>query len=258
MRFGVVTHPLLVVFMCAVGCSTPPVVEEQFHTEPKARIETGGRGIAIRRFKVLPSTEAVKEKLNGFGHPLPNAALQDRFESEGVIVRIIESVDVPAIAASLGDTQNMRFDWHGQIMQWRDVQQRHMPRNGMLVTVSGVSHFVDHGYLTLLARGWQMGMEQGDQMYLQLLPVWHVPAERGIVPGRDIAPTESRVFSELILECLLDDGQALLMVTYMEPQKLLTGPVDGGPAAVRLGEALMGGPVDESVLVFLVFEAHVG
>ena len=248
----------MVVFMCAVGCSTHPVVEENAYVEPNAKIETPGRGIVIRRFKVLPSSDAVVEKVNEFGKALPNTALQDRFESEGVIVRIVEAVDLPAIAASIGDAEDVRFDWHGQIMQWRDVQQRHMPREGMLVTASGISHFVDHGYLTLLARGWQMAMERGDQMYLQLLPVWHVPAEQGIVPGRVIAPTESRIFSELILECLLEDGQALLMVTPMEPPKLLTGPVDGGPAAVRLGEALMGGPVDEPVLIFLVFEAHVG
>ena len=61
-----------------------------------------------------------------------------------------------------------------------------------------------------------------------------------------------------MIECLLDNDQALLVVTQLEPKKVITGPLDEGPSAIRLGEALMGGPVKEPIQTFLLFEAHVG
>ncbi|MDP6692835.1 MAG: hypothetical protein QF444_00785 [Phycisphaerales bacterium] len=243
-------------FSC--GCSSQDVEKKLITSQPKARIEITGNGISIRRFAVIPNTDSVNDLLDMFGTVLNDATLQERLASEGLIVRIVDSVDIPAIAASVGEAQEERFDWHGQILKWRDVQQRQMPSDGMIVTAGGIPHLVDHGYLTLLARGWQMGMLQGNQLYLQLLPVWHVPPEQGVVPGRSNSPIESRVFSELLLECFLEDNQALLIAAQMEPQKSMTGPVDDGPPAVRLGEALMGGPVKDPLITFLVFEANVG
>ena len=224
---------------------------------PHARIETPGSGIAVRKFTVVPNSNKVKEILDNFGFSLLDLNVEQRLESEGMFVRIIDTVDVPAITTSLGDSHEERYDWHGQITKWRDILQRKMPSTGMLVTASGISHFVDHGYLTLLARGWQIGMEGGDEFYLQLLPVWHVPAKRRLVPGRNVPPTESRIFSDLMVECLLQDRQALLFVSHMEPQKRQTGPSNEGPSGVRLGEALMGGPVETSILTFMLFEAHI-
>jgi len=249
---------LLFFFSCGYGCNAPQVKKEKITAPTSAKIIIPGSGIAIRSFTVIPNSSDFEETLNLFGKELDNSQLQERLASEGMTMRIIDSIDVPAIAATLGEPQEERFDWHGQIMDWRDVRQRKMPSNGMLVTAGGISHLVDHGYLTLLTRGWRMGMEQGDQLYLQLLPVWHVPADHFVVPGKKNAPSESRVFSELMVECLLHDDQALLVVTRLVPEKVMTGPFDMGPSAIRLGEALMGGPVAEPLHSFLLFEAHVG
>jgi hypothetical protein len=254
-RFGIV---FVVVVISVFGCTAQRVKEKQVAVVSHARIETPGSGIAVRKFTVVPNKNEVKEILDNFGFSLHDSSLEKHLESEGMFVRIIDAVDVPAITTSLGDSHEERYDWHGQITNWRDILQRKMPTTGILVTAGGISHFVDHGYLTLLARGWQIGMESGDQFYLQLLPVWHVPADPGLVPGKSVTPTESRVFSELMIECLLEDRQALLLVSKMEPQKQLTGPFDEGPSGVRLGEALMGGPVETPILTFMLFEAHVG
>ncbi len=255
MRLGIT---FFLVLISAFGCSAQKVEEKQVAVAPHARIETPGSGIALRRFRVIPKSNVTIEILDNFGTTLHDANLQERLESEGMFVRIIDAIDVPAIAASLGDSHEERYDWHGQIIKWRDILQRKMPTSGTLVTAAGVSHFVDHGYLTLLARGWQIAMESNDQFYVQLLPVWHVPADRGVIPGKSSAPTESHIFSELMIECVLQDRQALLIVSQMEPQNQMTGPFDEGPSGVRLGEALMGGPVDEPVITFLLFEVHVG
>ena len=255
MRIGIA---ILLVVLSVFGCTAPKVTEKHVDIVPHARIETPGSGIAVRKFTVVPNSNDVKKILDNFGFSLNDLNLEERLESEGMFVRIIDAVDLPAITSSLGDSHEERYDWHGQIIKWRDILQRKMPSTGMLVTVAGISHFVDHGYLTLLARGWQIGMESGDQFYLQLLPVWHVPPDRGIVPGRNVSPTESRIFSSLMIECLLEDRQALLLVSQMEPHIQLTGPFNEGPASVRLGEALMGGPVESPILTFMLFEAHVG
>ncbi|MBC8203778.1 MAG: hypothetical protein H8E91_08115 [Planctomycetes bacterium] len=255
MRLGIT---FLLILVSAFGCSTQKVEESKVVVVPHARIETKGSGIAVRKFTVVPNSNEVKKILDNFGDALLDANVAERLESEGMFVRIIDAVDLPAITTSLGDSREERYDWHGQIIKWRDILQRKMPSSGMLVTAGGVSHFVDHGYLTLLARGWQIAMENGDHFYLQLLPVWHVPADRGLVPGRDVSPSESRVFSDLMVECLLEDSKALLIVSQMEPATQTTGPFDEGPAGVRLGEALMGGPVETPILTFMLFEAHVG
>lgn len=250
--------PLFLFFICVYGCNTPQVNKVTLTAPSSARIIIPGSGIAIRSFSVVPNSIDFEETLHKFGEDLGDPQLQQRLASEGMTVRIIDAIDVPAIAASLGEPHEEKFDWHGQIMNWRDVLQRKMPSSGMLVTAGGISHLVDHGYLTLLARGWQMGMEDGNQLYLQLLPVWHVPTDHGVVLGKENAPSESRVFSELMIECLLENDQALLVVTQLEPEKVITGPLDEGPSAIRLGEALMGGPVVDPIHTFLLFEAHVG
>jgi hypothetical protein len=248
----------LLLFFCIYGCTTPKIQKEKIAAPTSAKIIIPGSGITIRSFSVVPNSSDFESTLLSFGEALEDSQLDERLASEGMTVRIVDSIDVPAIAASLGESQEERFDWHGQIMNWRDVIQRKMPASGMLVTAGGISHLVDHGYLTLLARGWEMGMEDGDQLYLQLLPVWHVPAQSGVIPGKKNAPSESRIFSELMVECLLDDDQSLLVVTQLEPEKVMTGPFDDGPSAIRLGEALMGGPVEDPIQTFLLFEAHVG
>ncbi|HJN71600.1 MAG TPA: hypothetical protein QF528_03310 [Phycisphaerales bacterium] len=255
MRFGIT---LLLVSISVFGCSAAKVEEKQVAFVPHIRIETPGSGIALRKFKIIPKSDITLEVLNNFGTTLQDSNLQERLESEGMFVRVVDAIDIPAIAASLGESREERYDWHGQIIKWRDILQRKMPSSGMLVTAGGISHFVDHGYLTLLARGWQIGMESCDQFYVQLLPVWHVPAERGVIPGKNITPIESRIFSELMIECLLQDRQALLIVSQMDPVVQSTGPFDEGPAGVRIGEALMGGPVEEPIITFMLFEVHVG
>jgi len=257
MRVGI-RHFLVVALFFIFGCSSPQQKVKHVAMPTQARIEIPGSGVAIRAFTVKPKNGDIQEVLNTFGKSLDDALLQERLASEGIVMRIIDAVDAPSIAASFGEANEERFDWHGQIMNWRDVLQRKMPSKGMLITASGIPHFVDHGYLTLLARGWQMGMERADRFYLQLLPVWHVPAKQGVIPGKNSVPSESRIFSELMIECLLDDNEALLLLANMEPQKVVTGPFDEGPAAVLLGEALMGGPVKEPQITFLLFEAHVG
>ena len=133
-----------------------------------------------------------------------------------------------------------------------------MPSEGLLITAGGIPHLIDHGYLTLLARGWQMAMEYGDEMYLQLLPVWHVPPVQGVVPSRVAGPSESRIFSELMIECLMKDGQSLLIAIQTEQVKAATGLLDEGGGGVRLGEALLGSKSDNTNINFLLFEAHVG
>ncbi|MDP7008821.1 MAG: hypothetical protein QGI78_04540 [Phycisphaerales bacterium] len=249
---------ICVIFAFAIGCSAPKTIDQRIDLPTQTRLEIPGSGIALRSFRIVSDGDQLEETLQMFGREHDDAELQTRLAEEGIALCVVDSIDVLAIAGALGDPQEEQFNWHGQISNWRDVKQRLIPSDGMVITSRGVPYFVDHGYLTLLARGWQLSMEMGDQLYLQLLPIWHVPNEQGVVPGRGTAPVESRIFSELMIECILDDGQSLLLATVMKPEIEIFGPLDEGATGMRLGEALMGDSEEEPVVVFLVFEAHVG
>ncbi|MBC8523389.1 hypothetical protein H8D29_05625 [PVC group bacterium] len=145
MRTNVEMFWILFFTLFSCGCSSQDVEKKLIASQPKARIEISGNGISIRRFAVIPNTDSVNDLLDMFGTVLNDAKLQERLASEGLIVRIVDSVDIPAIVASAGEGQEELVDWHGQILKWRDEQERQTPSNRMIVTAGGMTQTSDHG-----------------------------------------------------------------------------------------------------------------
>jgi hypothetical protein len=127
----------------------------------------------------------------------------------------------------------------------------------MVIAKSGIMHFIDSGFLSLLARSWLLQREDGFFVYLQLLPTWHVPGGRSVVVTRRESPSQSKLFSDLGLEFLLLDGEAIILAVDLKRVEQFDGPLDEGPPPVRLGEALFGISVDEDMVVMLVLESSI-
>ncbi|MGY8753123.1 MAG: hypothetical protein ACKVIO_04425 [Phycisphaerales bacterium] len=237
------------------SCSTPK-------TEPvvhvlETTIEPTADGLMVTKIIVSPDGDGYNEMLATFGKPLENGLLTKSLKSEGMSVRVIESVDMPAILSTIGTMETREFVWHGQFVKWRDVVQRRIPPEGILIVASGVSHFVDQGYLSILARSWLLQRASGLFVYVQLLPSWHIPESAGIVLTQGVKAKQSTLFRELEIEFLLEDGQAVLLTTELEVPVRSNGPHIEGPVPVRLGEGLLGGDVEEGKVVLLLIEATI-
>ena len=164
---------------------------------------------------------------------------------------------MPAIVASIGTVLDESYVWHGQIFKWRDLFQRRIEPQGMLISEQGIPYFIQSGFLSLLSRSWVVERENGFHLYLQFQPTWHIPREKSSIVGTSSTPTQSKVFSELAFETLLQDGEAIIIVAELCAPEPTSGPQDEGPPPVRLGEALLGGPVKKDIVQFLVIEANI-
>jgi hypothetical protein len=244
----------LFVLLVLSGCTTSQV--EKTIISATARIDVTTDGLSVTSIVIDPLDFDLGEQLSKFGKPIKDEILANKLLLEGIHVIEIESIDVPAIATSIGKIVTEEFVWHGQIHQWRDVRQRVIPRGGMIITTEGIPYLIEGGYLSILTRSWLVEREDGLFVYLQAMPTWHMPKSRTGFLRQSENLVQNKVFSELILEAMLQDSQALLIAVELSPNASQTGPFDEGRPAVRLGEALMGGPVTKRSVVLLVLEAN--
>ena len=254
MRFNLNFIQVVFVLCMMCGCVNPQV--EQTVISVKAKVDITIDGLAVTSMKIDPMDIDLRDQLSNFGTPIKDKELADKLLLEGIHVIEIETVDMPAIAASIGEVVNEEFVWHGQIHKWRDIKQRVIPRGGMIITAEGIPYLVEGGYLSILARSWLVQREDGVFVYIQAIPTWHMPQSRSGFLGQSKNLAQKKVFSDLNLEVILQDSQALLIAVELSPDTSQTGPFDEGRPAVRLGEALMGGPVEERSVMLLVLEAN--
>ena len=254
MRFGLNLFQCTFVLFMMCGCANPHV--EQTVISAKAKVDITIDGLAVTSMQIDPLDIDLSDQLSNFGTPIKDKELADKLLLEGIHVIEIETVDLPAIAASIGEVVNEEFVWHGQIHTWRDISQRVIPQGGMIITAQGIPYLVEGGYLSILARSWLVQREDGVFVYLQALPTWHMPQSRSGFLGQSKNLAQKKVFSDLNLEVLLQDSQALVIAVELAPDTSQTGPFDEGRPAVRLGEALMGGPVEKRSVMLLVLEAN--
>lgn len=254
MRFRLNLFQCLIVLFMMCGCANQQVAQTVISAKTKVDITVDG--LAVTSMKIDPLDMNLGDLLSNFGRPIKDTELADKLLLEGIHVIEIEAVDMPAIAASIGDVVVEEFVWHGQIHKWRDIRQRVIPRGGMIITAEGIPYMVEGGYLSILARSWLVQKEDGVFVYLQALPTWHMPQTRSGFLGQTRNLEQKKVFSDLNIEALLQDSQALLIAVELAPDSSQTGPFDDGRPAVRLGEALMGGPLEKRSVMLLVLEAN--
>ena len=178
MRNGVA---ILFVFCLVVsGCSTleKTIIEKPVVFLNTETISATTDGISVVNFQVKPKIKDVFKKLEQFGKPIANQQLQIKLLLDGIQLRRVTAVDIPAILSSLGEVTDEVYVWHGQIFKWRDLHQRQIDAEGMLITQQGIPYHIVRGYLSLQSRSWLINREDGYRIYLQLLPTWHVPRNR--------------------------------------------------------------------------------
>jgi hypothetical protein len=254
MRFCLIPLFFLVT-LSFVGCSSKKVTLKKVQLD--AKVESIGDGILVSRIIIEPSGGDPLAILSEYSSVLGSQNNIEELKTEGIEVCRVKSSDVPSIVSSMGRVASQQNVWHGQILQWRDVQQNQIPYQGMVIAKSGIMHFIDSGFLSLLARSWLLQREDGFFVYLQLLPTWHVPSGRSVVVTRRESPSQSKLFSDLGLEFLLLDGEAIILAVDLKRVEQFDGPLDEGPPPVRLGEALFGISVDEDMVVMLVLESSI-
>lgn len=238
-----------------VGCSAPQETKTLVSVTSSS-IDATADGISVINIRVDPNGEDIYEHLKKYGQPV-GSDLESKLYSEGIYVRKVSSIDVPAIVASVGDVIEETTVWHGQIFTWRDLHQRRIEPQGMLISEHGIPYFIERGYLSLLGRSWLLEQEDGLHLYLQFLPTWHVPNQQATFVGNSKPPLRIKLFRELEFETLLQHNEAIIVATHLVAPNAKSGPQDDGPPPVRLGEALLGGPVKEDVVQFLVIEANI-
>jgi len=253
MRYGLTI--LWIGLMTIVGCSSTQETKTLVSFSSNS-INATADGISVINIKIEPKGEILSETLNLFGQPIAKQ-LHSKLLQEGIFVRRVSTVDIPAIVASIGEIIEESSVWHGQIFKWRDLHQRRIEPQGMLISEQGISYFIQEGYLSLLGRSWLLEREDGLHLYLQFLPTWHVPQQQSNFVGQSNEPLRSKVFKNLEFETLLQDGEAIIVATHLFAPKVKLGPQDEGPPAVRLGEALLGGPAKKDIVQFLVIEANI-
>jgi hypothetical protein len=245
----------IVLLLACSNCNLPRIELNVLKIELKT--EPTGDGLLITKYILSPNEVELKEIISEFGSALSDDRLVADLETEGLQVRRMDTVDVPALIASIGTVCIHSSIWHGQIVQWRDLEQRQIPNSGLLISESGKSYFVDSGFLSLLARSWLVQRENDLFVYLQLLPSWHVPKVGGITLGLGSIAKQSTLFSNIEIEILLSEGEALVLASELSLVSSSNGPQIEGPPPVRLGEALLGGSGEAGNVVLLVVEANI-
>ena len=255
MRFSLNFFKCSIICFAVCGCSTTQV--EKTVISAKAKVDVISDGLAVTSIVIDPLKGDLGDQLSNFGKPIKDKELADKLLLEGIYVIEIETVDIPAIAASIGDIVSEEFVWHGQVLKWRDIKQRKIPFGGMIITAEGIPYLIEGGYLSMLARSWLVEREDGVFVYMQAMPTWHMPSSRAGLFGQSENLSQKKVFSNLKLEAVLQDSQAILLAVKLDPDVSSTGPYDEGRPAVRLGEAMMGGPVPRSEVMLLILEANI-
>jgi len=253
MRFCLILLFFLVTLSFA-GCSSKKVTLKKVQLDVK--VESAGDGILVSKIIIEPSGDDPLAILSEYSSVVVSKNNIEELKTEGIEVYRVKASDIPSIVSSMGRVASQKNVWHGQVLKWRDVQQNQIPYQGMVIAKSGIMHFIDSGFLSLLARSWLLQREDGLFVYLQLLPSWHVPSERSVVVTRKESPSQSKLFSDLGLELLLD-GEAIILAVDLKRVEQFDGPLDEGPLPVRLGEALFGISVDEDMVVMLVLESSI-
>ena len=254
MRNRIILFLASCVFLASCASTPEKIVALSLRSET---IDATADGISVVHMTVAPTVEDMTEILSAFGEPIGSIEVQESLQHEGLQLLKIEAVDLPAIVASLGTVKHEAYAWHGQVLDWRDFHQRAVDKGGMLISADGVLYFIQRGLLSYLSRAWFMENEDGYFIYFQGLPTWHVPRTNTSIISKNTGSVENQVFSNLQLETLLRDGEAVLLASYLRVPDEVDGPQDGGGAPVRLGEALMGGPVQQDVIKLLIMEANI-
>ena len=132
---------------------------------------------------------------------------------------------INALRRDLGIASMDVTAWHGQIYQWRQLQQRRIGPAGAAVAVNGFVRRFGPGRLRLMARSWSVPMEDGVYLNLELVPRYdppHSPTLNRLLGRRE----SGEILASMALEVQLRPVSAYVL-TFESPE--VSWPEPGRP-----------------------------
>lgn len=264
---GYFSQLIIIASLCLIiiGCES---AQESADLASATAVQRGQRHnqFAVRWVLVSDSSGSVASALDALA---PIAADEmtgvESLRDMGMQIRQLSNKagSVKEVVRSLGPAAADLTTWHGAIYQWRALLFVAMGPAPRAVAVAGQMQTLPAGVLSLDCRAWPLLTEAGEQLYLELVPVYQgerfgAESKRGLARRR-------QVFRSAAITLLLRADEAYAISSACPdsaPASVPAGPVDPldvhGDRQWTLGELLFTRDMPESgrgVLIILPWGA---
>jgi len=228
-------HAILAAVACVTACAPAPK-----HATSSLDPEGLNDGIESMRYAFAteaPRIEAVTAAFATRVFPLP--ADRERLAREGVQAAIVRASDLGEIRRRLGPiTEVTRFPI-GQANSWTELARRDM-RAGERIGVGPAVLRSEGGEARVSVRSWLVPDTHGGCAHVEVvMHLVEAGSRRAPQPGE---PPDGSVAVDSVIECCLEDGEALLLLPRPLPA-VTKGPATGADLPPRIGSLLLGEPL---------------
>lgn len=251
----------IAMFVClAGGCASKSPSESAVQLGAASSGATGRRlassdnGLELQRWTVFDKPgQTMQALLKHADPPAVDEATQLRLKRNGFRFVRVPLDQLEALQIDLGGAPVNVNEWHGQVPEWRSLQDRPLDGRGKAVAIDGHVERYDRGEFRLMIRSWSVQLEDGPCVHLEALPLHQQPQASGL---RRLLGEESPIgkgFGSMALDVQLQAGWAYVLLSEM-PQVDWPGldapdqPPRGSPsnAAKAMVRAPKYGPGDVS------------
>lgn len=187
-------------------------------TEGLPRLINTTSGLEVRRWVIQDDPNRIGAALMKYWDPAAvGPARTSALRRSGLRFVRVQADQVDALLAELGLASLDVTAWHGQIYDWRRLQQYSIGSGGVEVALDGRVVRYGPGCFRLMVRTWTVQMEDGLYLNLELLPQFqppHAPRFRKLLGDRTMS---GEVFASIALEVQLEAGFAYVL-TGESPQ----------------------------------------
>ncbi|MCZ6543375.1 MAG: hypothetical protein O6768_06885 [Planctomycetota bacterium] len=196
--------------------SVPGVINETVlrprSTEGLTRLINTTSGLEVRRWVIQDDPNRIGAALMKYWDPKAvDPARTSALRRSGLRFMRVQADQVDALLAELGLASLDVTAWHGQIYDWRRLQQYSIGSGGVEVALDGRVERYGPGWFRLMVRTWTVQMEDGLYLNLELLPQFqppHAPRLRKLLGDRTVS---GEVFASIALEVQLEAGFAYVL-----------------------------------------------
>lgn len=180
----------------------------------RARLTNTDHGLEVRNWIVLDQRGTFVDTLANYvdGQPADEAT-RLRLKRNGLRLLRVPVDALDSMVAELGDVVYDGNEWHGQVLEWRMLQQRPVSPEGQAVAIDGRLRRFDRGQFRIMIRSWTVQMEDGPYLQLEVQPQHHRPRPPDFreLLGQGLS-LDAEPFPELALDLRLESGYAYLLV----------------------------------------------
>jgi hypothetical protein len=219
-----------------VGCASAPPPTPGSSLDPE-RLNDGVEGMRYAFATDAPRIEGVTAAFATRVFPLP--ADRDRLAREGIQAAIVRAADLGEIRSRLGPiTEATRFPI-GQSPSWTELARRELQAGERIGVGSSVVRS-EGGEARVSVRTWLVPDAEGGCAQVEVaMHLLDAGSRRAPQPGE---PPDGTVAADTVLECCLQDGEALLLLPRPLPPPG-KGPATGADLPPRMGALLLGEPL---------------